>query len=261
MNNVITPQWLRAEPELVARFRSAEPFPHVVLDNFLEPEFVWRLYEEFPSVEAMPKSRDYMFGNKHELSSVEANGPASAAFYERIMSAEFRLFLTKIVGADVFVDPAFFGGGFHQGGDGSYLDTHVDFNVHPLHGNWLRTLNILLYLNPEWKAEYGGELLIRSRPEGEPTAIAPLFNRALIMLTDRHTYHGYEKMSLPPGITRKSIATYAYQLIADDEMIERHTTGWAPENAGLGKRLIARHYDTLVRVKNKYLGSRTARNR
>jgi Rps23 Pro-64 3,4-dihydroxylase Tpa1-like proline 4-hydroxylase len=231
------------------------------LDDFLDPEFARRLYEEFPSVDAMPKSRDYMFGNKHELSSVEANGPVSAAFYEHIMSEEFRLFLVEIAGADVFVDPAFFGGGFHQGGDGSYLDMHVDFNMHPLHQNWLRTLNILLYLNPEWKSEYGGELLIRARPEDEPVAIAPVFNRAIIMLTDRHTFHGYKKMSLPPGVTRKSIASYAYQVVAADSNLQSHTTGWVPEDGGLGKRLIARHYDTLVRVKNRYFGSRTARNR
>ena len=258
---VLAPQWMSATSELAVRFKNADPFPHIVVDGFLDPDFAFRLYQEFPSVEAMPKSRDYMFGDKRELSSVEANGPVSAVFYEHIMSEEFRQFLGKLTGRDVFVDPAFFGGGFHQGGDGSFLDTHVDFNVHPLHDSWLRTLNVILYLNPDWKAEYGGELLIRTHPENEPVGIAPLFNRAVIMVTDRTTFHGYKKMSLPPGVTRKSIATYAYQLIRSDAAVQKHTTGWAPEKAGFRKRLIARHYDTLVRVKNKHFGSGTARNR
>jgi hypothetical protein len=34
-------------------------------------------------------------------------------------------------GRPLLVDPTFHGGGFHQGGYGSYLDPHVDFNIRP----------------------------------------------------------------------------------------------------------------------------------
>src|SRR5262249_56627219 len=103
------------------------------------------------------------------------------------------------------------GGGFHQGGDGSFLDTHVDFNIHPRHEDWLRVLNILLYLNKDWPPEYGGDLLVRRNPADEPRSIAPVFNRCVIMLTSDDTYHGYRKMTLPPGETRQAIAADAYE--------------------------------------------------
>ena len=35
------------------------------------------------------------------------------------------------------------------------------------------------------------------------------------MLTSDNTFHGYRKMSLPPGRSRKSIAGYAYELIEE----------------------------------------------
>lgn len=79
---------------------------------------------------------------------------------------------------------------------------------------------------------YGGELLIKNAPDAEPMAIAPLFNRAVIMLTDRYTYHGYRKMHLPPGVTRKSVATYAYEKF-EVGSIRPLTTGWHRNPLGL----------------------------
>lgn len=253
-------EWINRAEELAAEFRAAQPFPLVLIDDFLDPATAEKLLEEFPEPDAMPKSRDYMFGDKHELSSVAEQGPKCRAFYDAIMSEKFRQFICTLTGKDLFVDPAFHGGGFHQSGDGGFLDTHVDFNVHPLHPNWRRTLNVLLYLNKDWQPSYDGRLLIKASPDGEPRAIEPLFNRGLIMVTDDHTYHGFKKMSLPPGVTRKSIATYAYEQVPEGSMVAR-TTGWSPEQANPLKRAFARHYDTAVKVKTKLFGSATAKNR
>lgn len=232
----------------------------VIIDGFVDDASADALIGEFPPIDSMPQSRDYVFGNKHELSSVEEAGPACAALYGELTGPTFADFLRELTGWELFVDPRFHGGGFHQGGDGSYLDMHADFNVHPLHDDWLRRLNILLYLNHDWQDEWGGSLLVKARPEDEPRAIAPLFNRAVIMETNDHTYHGYPKMTLPPGVTRRSIAAYAYERVAPGSVKSR-TTGWVPEDAGLAKRIVARNYDSLVRVKNRFFGSGTARNR
>jgi hypothetical protein len=207
----------------------------------------------------MPKSRDYVFSDKRELSSIELQGPAGARFHAAMTSPEFASFLADLTGWELFIDPAFHGGGFHQGGDGSYLDMHTDFNLHPLHPSWQRTLNLLLYLNRDWQDGWGGHLLVKAAPPDEPRAIAPLFNRMVIMLTDDRTYHGYRKMSLPPGVARKSVASYAYRL--NEGAVAARTTAWVPEGAGTAKKLLARNYDRLARVKNRLFGSGTARNR
>ena len=253
-------EWINRAEELATDFKSAQPFPLLVIDDFLDADVAENLLQEFPEPDAMPKSRDYMFGDKHELSSVAEQGPTSKAFYDALMGDAFKQFISTLTGKELFVDPAFHGGGFHQSGDGGFLDTHVDFNMHPLHSDWQRTLNVLLYLNKDWQPSYDGRLLIKSTPDEEPRAVEPLFNRGLIMVTDDHTYHGFKKMSLPPGVTRKSIATYAYEKVAAGSMVAR-TTGWSPEAAGPLKRMFARHYDTAVKVKTKLLGSATAHNR
>lgn len=256
----ISAKWLTGTDALRADFESAEPFPLLVLDDFLTPDLADGLLAEFPAIDAMPKSRDYVFSSKHELSSVEKAGAAGLRFHDMVTSPAFAAFLGSATGLNVFIDPMFFGGGFHQGGDGSFLDMHVDFNMHPMHSTWLRTFNLILYLNRDWQDDFGGELLVKNGPDGELRAIAPVFNRAVIMTTDERTFHGYRKMSLPPGVTRKSVATYAYQLVEEGAVKDR-TSGWAPEEAGFAKRMFARYYDPLVRVKRKLFGSATAKNR
>ena len=253
-------RWIERPEEFKESFQNASPFPLLVIDDFLDTETADALLAEFPSQDAMPKSRDYMFGDKHELSSVAEQGPTSKAFYDALMGPQFQEFLRKLTGRELFVDPAFHGGGFHQSGDQGFLDTHVDFNMHPLHSDWLRVLNVLLYLNKDWKDEYDGRLMIKAKPDDEPVGIKPIFNRGLLMLTDDHTFHGFKKMTLPPGVTRKSIATYAYELVPEGS-IESRTTGWSPESGSAVKKSVAKHYDTLVRVKTKIFGSATAKNR
>jgi hypothetical protein len=252
--------WFVDSPSLADEFRGGQPFPVLVIDGFVRPEVARQLVDEFPAIDAMHKSRDYIFGSKHELSDLDRFGPASARFGGALLSAPFASVLSALTANPIFVDPSFHGGGFHQAGDGGFLDMHTDFNIHPLHKTWFRMLNVLLYLNPDWKPEYGGELLLKANPGDEPRAVAPAFNRGVIMLTNESTYHGFRPMSLPAGVTRRSIAAYGYRQIAEGEIAPR-TTGWVPESAGFAKRAAARHYDTLVQVKNRWFGSGTAKHR
>ncbi|HZU78376.1 MAG TPA: 2OG-Fe(II) oxygenase [Acidimicrobiales bacterium] len=261
IGDVVSPTWLARAAELRSEFEAGTPFPLLVLDDFLTPRQAEAMLTEFPALDQMPSSRDYVFAEKRELSSIEAAGPACRRFYDAMVSELFAEFLSAATGRTVFVDPAFHGGGFHQSGDGSFLDMHVDFNIHPLHADWKRSLNILIYLCPEWDPGYGGELLVKARVEDEPRAIPMGFNRAVIMHTGDATFHGFRRMSLPSGVTRRSVATYAYEHLGAGERPAAHSTRWVPEEAGLGKRLLARHYETLVRLKQRVAGSGTARNR
>jgi Rps23 Pro-64 3,4-dihydroxylase Tpa1-like proline 4-hydroxylase len=252
--------WIDHVGDLVAEFRHAQPFPHLVIDGFLREELAEALLSEFPSIDTMPRSRDYIFGNKHELSSVDSAGRSSSTFVAAVTSTRFTDAVSLLTGDKVFVDEAFHGGGFHQGSDGSFLDMHTDFNIHPSHEDWQRVVNCLLYLNKDWEPTFGGELLIKDRPDGTPRAISPRFNTAVIMLTDERTYHGYGRMSLPPGVTRKSIATYAYKTVTPGS-IAAHTTNWRPESASIVKKLVSSQYGRAVKLKNRLFGSGTASNR
>ncbi len=246
--------------ELVDSFRASEPVRHVVIDGFLDVDFAERLEAGFPNPDEMPKSRDYMFSDKRELSSLDFWNDDSKQLHEALGSAAFARLLSAMGGDEIFVDPDYLGGGFHVGTPGSFLDLHVDFNIHPLHDTWLRRVNVLIYLNRGWEEHYGGHLRLTADPSVEGLRIAPIFNRAVIMECSDHSFHGYQRITFPDGSFRKSVAAYGYSEVPAGS-IPKRTTDWRPEGAGPVKRVLARNWSTIVLAKNRVLGSGTAKNR
>ena len=245
--------------ELRIKYLSAQPFPHLILDNFCDEEKLTRAYEAVP--ELGNKSRDYAFANnKFEKSNYKEICPEFAEFYNDLSSERFNKILAFITAKKTFVDPKNFGGGLHQGKKNSFLDMHLDFNYHPINKNWYRELNLLLYLNKGWKPEYGGALKIKDLRTNEEAELAVPFNRMIIQQCAPYTLHGYDMTSFPAGNYRTSIATYAYQL--HERLIEQpRTTDWFPkEDASVMKKLLAKNYNFLVKTKNKFFGSATAKN-
>lgn len=246
--------------EFAATFQSAKPVRHVAIDDFLEEGFANELFADLPTPDAMPKSRDYMFSDKRELSTLDRHSAISRRLHEVFMSEEFAGFLGAIAGHEIFVDPEYVGGGFHAGAEGSFLDLHVDFNIHPVHEDWLREFNILLYLNPGWEPSWGGELILTDDPEHPTISVQPLFNRLVIMESTDKSFHGYEKIAFPSGRSRRSIAAYGYSLV-EGGTVSRRTTTWVPQDAGPVKRALAKNWNWMVLTKNRFFGSGTLKNR
>lgn len=236
----------------------AKPFPHLIIDDFCDTEKINQLYNEIPEIET--KSRDYVFAaNKYEKSKIRDISPLFEELHNDLTSERFNKLLQFITNEEVFVDKAFHGGGIHQGKKNSFLDMHVDFNYHPLHKNWFRNLNMLLYLNKDWKEEYGGHLKLEDLRSGEKKAIAVPFNRMVIQQTRKYTLHGYDLTHFPDGLYRTSIASYAYSV--HKTLIEKpRTTDWHPGDDQPVKRFLAWIYDPAVKIKNKLFGSSTARH-
>ena len=103
------------------------------------------------------------------------------------------------------------GGGLHEIKRGGVLKIHTDFNKHP-YKNIDRRINVLIYLNKQWKKNYGGnlELWNKSMKKCEKK-IAPNFNTMVIFSTNDFTNHGHPNpLKCPETISRKSIATYYF---------------------------------------------------
>lgn len=254
---------LAAEADALSQdFQAAKPFRHVVIDDFCDAGKLAALVDQVPSPDDgnINKSRDYVFAkNKFEKSNFREIGPLFDEIYVDLMSGRFKGLLQKIVSRPTWVDPEFHGGGIHQGGEGSFLDMHVDFSHHPENPAWERELNILLYLNRDWLPEHGGRLNLRHIDTGETDQVEPLFNRCVIMETKGHTLHGYDSLNFPKGTFRRSIATYAY--VPAEEGAKGRSTKWFPDHASPLKRLLGKNWPRLVAIKTKVLGSATSKNK
>ncbi len=101
-------------------------------------------------------------------------------------------FLEGLTGArGLLPDPYFKGGGYHETTRGGLLGVHADFCINDeLHVQ--RQLNMLIYLNPEWKEEWFGLLELWSRDMKTCVSkVAPLLNRCVVFSTEADTWHGH----------------------------------------------------------------------
>ena len=250
--------------ELNSSFSSAFPFEHVVIDNFCFPEKLRSACDAIRSSQNISKnkSKDYIFAkNKFEKANFDSIHLGFKKLKEELLSDRFSDWVSKLTNEDIFIDPDFHGGGLHQGGKGSFLDMHADFNYHPEKLNWFRNINILIYLNENWMQSYGGSLKLRDGREknSETITIEPIFNRAVIMFTRGHTLHGYDPISFPDNTFRTSIAAYGYTLKKNKGSLR--TTTWFPERGGKLKSFLGKHTPKLVALKTRLFGSGTSRNK
>jgi Rps23 Pro-64 3,4-dihydroxylase Tpa1-like proline 4-hydroxylase len=200
-------------PSAHRSYVDAKPFPHVVIDNFSNPDLLDAVLAEFPK----PNQIEWQqFDNAREIKLASAKegtfGPVTRLLLYHLNSITFLEFLSGVTGIrDLIPDPSFDGGGLHQIVRGGKLGIHADFNKHPKYG-LDRRLNVILYLNKEWREEYGGhlELWDRSMTRCE-TKVSPIFNRMVIFGTTDFTYHGHpDPLQCLEGMTRKSLALYYF---------------------------------------------------
>jgi Rps23 Pro-64 3,4-dihydroxylase Tpa1-like proline 4-hydroxylase len=194
-------------------YASAKPFPHFVVDNFFDPSLIDQVLAEFPK----PGQINWQtFDNEQEIklaSAAESSfGPTTRLLLYHLNSITFLDFLSKVTGIENLIsDPCFEGGGLHQIPRGGKLGIHADFNKHRRFG-LDRRLNVILYLNKDWKEEYGGHLELWNKEVTQCEAkILPVFNRLAAFGTTDFTFHGHPNpLQCPEGMTRKSLALYYF---------------------------------------------------
>ncbi|HZS38058.1 MAG TPA: 2OG-Fe(II) oxygenase [Polyangia bacterium] len=186
MRSVLAAELLDGVDGLARSFRAAEPFKHVVVEPLLAPELARGLAAEFRA----PASGE-----------LRALGPAFQSLDDTLRSPEFLQLLTRLTGIPRLVyDPNYDGGGAleHRAAEAPRVEL-------PYHSNrkWYRCLNLIVFLDPEWQAEWGGAVALHAepeRPERDRVArVAPAFNRALLFEVGERSWRGVEALAPPPG--------------------------------------------------------------
>lgn len=216
MSYVFDPERLeRLAAERATDFRGADPYPHLVMDDFLDADAASRLLDVFPDPDD-PIAWDRFGAQGYEVKLGSADerrfAPALRHAIHDLNSGVFIRFLEQLSGIEhLLPDPHLLGGGVHLSRRGDHLGIHADFNWHEgLQAH--RRLNLLVYLNRGWQPDYGGELELWDTKATElRQRVAPLFNRAVLFATRSDTFHGHPNpWAAPDGVYRRSIAMYYY---------------------------------------------------
>jgi Rps23 Pro-64 3,4-dihydroxylase Tpa1-like proline 4-hydroxylase len=218
MNAVLSDQFTQKlenlAPAKAAEYKANQPYPHIYFDDFLPAEVAEAALCDFPE----PREgnwREYRDVNQHKklaFDAVEKLPPSIRDVLYFLNTRPMLRFLETLTGIQgILPDPHYVGGGLHQTRPGGLLEVHADFSYH--HGLRLdRRINVLIYLNKDWKEEYGGhfELWDREVKRAEKK-ILPIFNRCAIFSTTSVSFHGHPvALACPPARSRKCIATYYY---------------------------------------------------
>ncbi|MGA9335709.1 MAG: 2OG-Fe(II) oxygenase [Rudaea sp.] len=232
MNTIIDPSVLKNLDDLSQRYANAQPFRHVLIENFLEHDFAERLLAEFPAFEnGNCIGDDGRPGGKSTIERMRLLGPACRSLDHVVQQPDFLALIGRITGIDeLLYDPFYLGGGTHENKSGQALQAHVDFNYHPSE-RWHRRLNLIVYLNPVWEESWGGNLELYRDPyqDAKPSVrIVPTMNRCVIFETTERSWHGFDRISVPADradLSRKSLALYFYtKQRPADEIAGKHTT-------------------------------------
>ena len=230
-----------ALPATRTQYAEAAPFPHVVIDDVLQPAAFKAAMTEFPGIDD-PFWKGYLHVNEAKYSNTEADtwSPALQEAAKALTSPEFVAYLEELSGiSGLLPDWSMDGGGLHQTKRGGHLNIHTDFSTHHQHPNWARRVNVLLYLNEEWRDEWGGKLELWDK---DMTAcqdrVTPQGNRMLVFTTSDLSFHGHpDGLTCPEDVARRSIALYYF---TEEERTERRSTHYRarPED-GLKRIAIA----------------------
>lgn len=206
-------------------YQSGKPFHYICIDDFLPIRIVERVREE--ALAFGEKSPENMSPQEHLKTSYNPDDLPlyTRAVFNALNSQSFLKFLENMTGIENLIpDPYYRGAGIHRTNTGGYLGIHADFNFHKQ--MYLeRRLNVLIYLNPDWKPEYGGAFEVWTGDMKKQVAqFPPYMNRMCCFSTSSVSYHGNpEPVNHPNGDPRLSIALYYYTATWGEDRVAHPT--------------------------------------
>ncbi len=226
---------LAAAKERRAAFTDNRPFPHNVIDHFMDACILQQALAEFPKPGQQTfYSYDNPFEKKIAFDQILCLPPTIREILIEMNAPGFLRFLEELSGIQGLIpDPYYRGCGIHAVEQGGKLDIHLDFNKHKKLG-LNRKLNVLLYLNPDWQESFGGQLEFWSAQKAGGSwildqcekKIAPLFNRLVVFSYTEKSFHGHpEPLRCPAGWSRKALmAAYYLSPVLDQNPEDAHST-------------------------------------
>lgn len=213
---------VRRRDALRAEFNQPRRIRSCIIDDLLPTEVALDLHRRFPKPDDMTCNhtlREY----KHVSAQMNKHDPlmeeAIFAFQDpRVVAVVEEITTIRPMEADTLL----YAGGLSQMGREEFLNPHLDAS-HDLGQSRYRVLNLLYYVTPGWETSWGGNLeLYDGGPGSPPRTIPSLFNRLVLMETNRHSWHGVSPVVYEAQ--RQCISNYYFSPVAPGGRDYAHIT-------------------------------------
>ena len=168
---------------------SKDEIGYFVVDDLFPEQVARDIYSAFPSPQAM-KLKKSLREYKYIAAQMDQH---DRKIEEALFAFQEPAVVDVIAGIcgikDLRPDVHLYAGGISLMGMGNYLNPHID-NSHDKDRKLWRVLNLLYYVTPDWREEYGGNLELWPKGTREdPVTIFSKFNRLAVMTTHRDSWH------------------------------------------------------------------------
>ena len=222
---------LENELELMrAAFQAQGRISSAFVDDVLPADLAREIYDRFPDTDQMMLKRSI---KEHKL--VAAQMDRYDPLLEETVFAFQAPRVVELVGQitglrELEPDSDLYAGGISLMGQGGYLRPHLD-NSHDGEQERYRVLNLLYYVTPGWSAENGGSLQLWDKgPLTQPRTVPSLFNRLVLMVTNKTSWHSVNEVRAPGK--RCCVSNYYFSKVSPEERDYFHATSFRGEHAG-----------------------------
>jgi Rps23 Pro-64 3,4-dihydroxylase Tpa1-like proline 4-hydroxylase len=244
--------------EARAEFSLPRTVKSFVVDDLLPETLALEIAQAFPEVAQMEL--------KHHLGELKYIGVQMNRFHPLVEESLYAFqdpLVVELVAAATGIsgllpDEHLYAGGISAMVKGHYLNPHLD-NSHDAARQRYRALNLLYYVSPGWRLEYGGNLeLWDAGPQGQPRAIESRFNRLVVMQTDKTSWHSVNPV-LHDGV-RRCVSNYFFTLEPVDGQSGYHVTSFRGRPEEKWKDLLMQGDNALRQKVKELTGERLFKN-
>lgn len=203
-----------------------------MVDDLLPAEAARSMYQAFPPADTLVLKRT-LGQLKYVGYQMNAYHPLLEEIIYAFQDARVVRAISAITGiGQLLPDEHLYAGGISLMTEGHFLNPHLD-NSHDLARNNYRVLNLLYYVTPDWRDEYGGHLELWDQGPGKQArTMHSRFNRLVVMQTDERSWHSVTKV-VHAG-RRCCVSNYYFSPRPAGEDASYHVTsfrGWPHQKA------------------------------
>jgi Rps23 Pro-64 3,4-dihydroxylase Tpa1-like proline 4-hydroxylase len=165
-----------------------------VIDDLLPEEEVLKVFRAFPEKETMMLKKS-LRENKYVAAQMDKYSSILEEIIFAFQDPRVLKMVETITGIHEMVpDEHLYAGGISLMAKDNFLNPHLD-NSHDKNRQMYRVLNLLYYVTPDWRQEFGGNLELWDNGPKEPQrVIGAMFNRLAIMATHEKSWHSVSQV-------------------------------------------------------------------
>ena len=200
---------LPALEDATAPFQSGEPFPHLIVDDFLAEDVAKAVEQSLLQEDNQFQVSFVDAAQKGKTISTGADVPLTIEMLaHRLASPAMIAFMEGITGVQSLIPDPFYNtnvGYYHMVKPGGRLAAHVDDSHHSTMAI-PHTANVVIYLTPNWRDEDGGAFhLFDESGRTSLKRVSCKFNRAVFFRCSPVSYHGVEPIAGEANRVRHSL--------------------------------------------------------